>query len=216
MADQIVQTIVEWVSAFPPVGIYLFFFAIAYLENILPPVPGDVLLAFGGYLAAEGVIGLGPVWILTVIASVLGFMNMYWMGFKLGGSIDSQRDEHFLLRFINYRYFRKGKVWMYRYGQWVVFANRFLAGTRSVIAVTAGMSKLKINQTILNSFLSSVLWNTILLGMGWFVKDHWELIGEYLSAYGKVILVCIGIAILGRFLWVRNKQNKAPEESEKK
>ncbi len=203
MADQIVQTIIDWISGFPPIGIYLIFTLIAYLENVLPPVPGDVLLAFSGYLAAEGLLSLPLIWGLTVLASVVGFMNMYWIGYKLGGQIEEKKEKHFLLRFINYRYFRKGRIWMYKYGQWVIFGNRFLAGTRSVISITAGVSHLKVSYTILNSFISSALWNAALLLMGWIIRDNWQLIGGYLSAYGKVILVCIGVSIIARFLWVK-------------
>ena len=214
MADQVVQTIVEWISVVPPILVYLIFFGIAYVENILPPLPGDVLLAFGGYLAAEGLIAIFPIWILTVIASVLGFMNMFWIGHKLGGQINENKGSHYLLRFINYRYFRKGKIWMYKYGQWVVFANRFLAGTRSVISLTAGMSHLKVSQTILNSFISSALWNAILLGFGWFIQDNWQTIGEYLSAYGKVILIGIAVVILVRFVWIKKSRGQEEDSAE--
>ncbi len=68
----------------PPSSIYLVFFLVAYVENIVPPIPGDVLVAFGGYLAAESVIGLVPVLLLTTIASVIGFMSMYWIGSRWG------------------------------------------------------------------------------------------------------------------------------------
>ncbi|RNC83728.1 MAG: DedA family protein [Balneola sp.] len=203
MAEQVVQSIVDWIYLIPPFGIYLIFIAIAYIENVLPPLPGDVLLAFGGYLAADGSLSLPVLWIITVLASVVGFMNMYWIGNKLGGHVEENKETHFLLRFINYKYFEKGKKWMGKYGQWVIFGNRFLAGTRSVISLTAGMSHLNLRFTILNSFISSALWNALLLLAGWFVRDNWKVIGGYLSTYGKVILLCIGITILARFLWVK-------------
>lgn len=212
MVDQVIQSIVDWISIVPSLGIYAIFFVIAYLENVLPPVPGDILIAFAGYLAADGLIGLFPIWSLTVVASVIGFMNMYWFGYKLGSQIDSNREEHFLLRFINYRYFRKGKIWMYRYGQWVVVANRFLAGTRSVISMTAGMSHLNIKLTIVNSLISSALWNAALLGLGWFIRDNWMVIGEYLSGYGKVIMICIGLVVLARFFWLKRVKREEADE----
>ncbi|MAO65331.1 MAG: DedA family protein [Balneola sp.] len=215
MADQIIQNIVEWISMVPPVSIYLIFFGIAYIENIIPPMPGDVLVAFGGYLAAEGVIKIFPVLSLTVVASVAGFMTMYWFGHKWGAQIEENRHSHFILRFIDYKYFARGKKWMKRWGQGVVFANRFLAGTRSVISLTAGMSNLKITPTILNSFISSVLWNSLLLGAGWLVRDNWKIIGEYLSNYGKIILVLVMIFVAIKvYIWHRQSR-KAKQEKEK-
>lgn len=215
MADQIIQDIVDWISFFPPIGIYLIFTVVAYLENVFPPVPGDILLAFGGYLAADGLLSLPVLWMLTVFASVVGFMNMYWLGYKFGGHLEEKKDTHLLLRFINYNHFRKGKIWMYRYGQWVIFGNRFLAGTRSVISLTAGMSRLKISYTVINSMLSSILWNAALLTMGWFIKDNWKLIGGYLSTYGKVILAGIIVVILSRILWKRLLNKSDAENSQK-
>lgn len=179
----------------PPSGIYLILFGVAYIENLIPPMPGDVIVAFGGYLAAESIIGVAPLWGMTVVASVLGFMTMYWLGYKWGVQIEENRESHLLLRFIDYKYFKRGKKWMERWGQGVILANRFLAGTRSVISLTAGMSRLHIMRTIVSSLLSSMLWNALLIGMGWVIRDNWKIIGEYLSNYGKVILLLIVIII---------------------
>lgn len=215
MADQIIQNIVEWISMVPPIGVYLIFFGIAYIENIIPPMPGDVLVAFGGYLAAEGIIDIFPILSLTVIASVFGFMTMYWFGHKWGVQIEDNRDSHFVLRFIDYKYFARGKKWMRRWGQGVVLANRFLAGTRSVISLTAGMSNLKIVPTVLNSIISSLLWNSLLISAGWVVRDNWQIIGEYLSSYGKIILALIVLIILLKvYFSYRPKEEK--EQREKK
>jgi membrane protein DedA with SNARE-associated domain len=51
------------------------------------------------------------------------------------------------MRFIDMKYFERGRRWMQKWGQWVIVANRFLAGTRSVIAITAGIYRTKINYT---------------------------------------------------------------------
>lgn len=213
MADQLVQSIIEWVEVVPPIGIYLIFFGIAYLENIIPPLPGDVVVAFGGYLAAEGVIRIFPVWSLTTVASVLGFMTMYWLGYRWGEQIESQRDSHFVLRFIPYKYFSRGKKWMKEWGQGVVVANRFLAGTRSVISLTAGISRLKVWRTSFSSLLSSILWNALLLALGWIIQDNWRIIGGYLSNYGKIILILIAGVIFVKFLrYYRRKKMEANQD----
>jgi len=209
MADQIVQSIVEWISVVPPLGIYLIFFGIAYFENLVPPMPGDVIVAFGGYLAAEGTVSFSILLVITVTASVLGFMNMYWFGRKWGSQIEENPKGHFLLRFIDYKYFQKGKKWMHKWGQWIVFGNRFLAGTRSVISLTTGMTGLKVPVTALNSFLSSLLWNALLLGAGWYVQDNWEVIGRYLSNYGKIILAIIALIFLIRVVLLKARKKKA-------
>lgn len=207
MVDQFVQEMVQLINSLPPMSIYLVFFLVAYIENVVPPIPGDVLVAFGGYLAAESIIGLVPVLLLTTIASVVGFMSMYWIGSRWGAQIQKKERRFWLLRFIPLEYLNKVRSWMQRWGMGVVLANRFLAGTRSVISLTAGLSHTRLTTTIICSAISSILWNGILLGFGWVVHENWRLIGEYLSIYGKVILGAIGLFILIRlgFYYYRKK-----------
>lgn len=198
MIEQFISETVQLIKTLPPLSIYLVFFVIAYIENIIPPIPGDVLVAFGGYLAAESVIGIVPVWLLTTIASVIGFMSMYWIGRKWGDQIEQRRKGVRVLRFIPVEYLNKVQSWMQKWGVGVVLANRFLAGTRSVISLAAGLGKTRISTTVICSTISSVLWNGILLGFGWVVHENWKLIGEYLSIYGKVILGGLLLYILIR------------------
>lgn len=215
MSYQIIDAIVNWISVVPPAVIFLIFFGIAYIENVLPFLPGDVIIAFGGYLAADGIIAIFPLWVITVIGSAVGFMNMYWLGMKWHNQIENNKDSHFVLRFIPYRYFVKGRKWMGRWGQLLILGNRFIAGTRTVVSLTAGISHLNIRYTLLNSTISSMLWNAILIGFGWVVRDNWEIIVEYLSAYGKVILICTILLVLGRIIWVYFKNSEARLKKEK-
>ena len=54
-------------------------------------------------------------------------------------------------------------------------------------------------------------WNAILLAGGWMVRDNWHIIGNYLSTYGKVILIGIGILILARLIWAKFYQKEQEE-----
>lgn len=196
-----VQELFKWIQTLSPVYIYLIFTLIAYVENIVPPIPGDVMVAFGGYLAAEQMINFVPVLLMTTIASVVGFMSMYVVGRYFGDRIEEERSKFWLMRFVDVKYFDKTNRWMSRWGQGVILANRFLAGTRSVISLVSGMTKTKVYSTILSSFISSILWNTILLTFGWIVHENWQVIGHYLNVYGWIILILIAIIIIARVIY---------------
>lgn len=197
MLEQFTLELIEWIKVLPPLSIYAVFFLVAYFENIIPPIPGDVLVAFGGYLAAESVVGLAPILILTTVASVIGFMTMYWLGSHWGVQIEKHKERFWLMKFIPLKYMNKVRDWMGKWGLGVVMANRFLAGTRSVISLTAGISHTAIPGTIISSTISSLLWNGILLGFGWVVHENWQIIGNYLSIYGRIILaILFGIIII--------------------
>jgi membrane protein DedA with SNARE-associated domain len=199
MLEQITQDLIQWIRLLPPVSIYLVFFLVAYIENVVPPIPGDILVAFGGYLVAEAVVDLLPLYLLTTFASVVGFMSMYWLGARWGGRLQEKQGDYWLVRFIPLEYVNKVQDWMRRWGQGVVLANRFLAGTRSVIALTAGISQTKPIYTALSSTVSSLLWNGILLGLGWLLHRNWRVMGDYLSIYGRIILVLLVLIVVVRF-----------------
>ncbi len=215
MEQQLVNDIVQWVKTLYPVSIYLFFFAIAYLENIIPPVWGDLLVVFGGYLAAVSIINFAPLYLLTVAASVLGFMSVYWLGYHWGEQIENRPKKFWMLRFISLKYIEKVQGWMHRWGQGVIVANRFLSGARSVISLTAGISQTKISFTVISSTISSMLWNALLLTLGYILQQNWQVIGEYLSVYWKivlgVILVIVGVRI-GVYYYRKKKDISSSEK----
>lgn len=210
--DAITADIVELIKTLPVISVYTVFFLIAYLENIIPPIPGDVLIVFGGYLAADGLIDFSSVLFLTTIASVFGFMSMYYVGHRWGSEINRKRHRFWLFRYLDYKYMTRAQKWMNRWGQGVIIANRFLAGTRSIISLISGISHTNIKYTIASSFLSSILWNSVLLGSGWFIKENWELIGSYLSYYSWAILAAIVIFVLIRWWMYHSFKKQAKGE----
>lgn len=207
--------LVEWISSLSPMSIYIIFCLVAYLENVIPPVPGDVLIVFGGYLAAEQVVEFMPILMGTTVASVLGFMSMYAIGAHFGDQIAIQRKKFWMMRFFDIKYFDRAKRWMARWGQKVILANRFLAGTRSVISLTAGITKTKAYPTIVSATVSSLIWNTILIGLGYIVHENWQVIGGYLNVYGWIILSMLVLFIGGWILYRRYWKPKKKRGIEK-
>ena len=97
---------------------------------------------------------------------------------------------------------------MQRWGQGVIVANRFLAGTRSVISLVSGITKTKVSTTILSSTVSSIVWNFALLGFGWVVNENWQIIGHYLNIYGRIVLGLIVAVIIIRFTIRKVKETR--------
>ena len=56
----------------PPGWIYFFLFLGAFLENIVPIIPGDTLIVFGAYLAGIGLIAIWPAYFVMWIGSAVG------------------------------------------------------------------------------------------------------------------------------------------------
>lgn len=192
-------------SELDPFWLYTAIFLIAFIENIFPPSPSDVVVVFGGALA---VIGRGnPVIVLlaATVGSTLGFLAMYWIGKWFGNRI----LETGRIRFIPVESVRKMEAWFSKYGYWVIIGNRFLAGTRAVVSFFAGMSELRLSTTVFLSFVSSLVWHGILVTAGYSLGRNWEEIGVYLTRYSQIataLVAAVLLVFLVRF-WIRKKKS---------
>ncbi|MDG1755679.1 MAG: DedA family protein [Rhodothermales bacterium] len=205
---EIFTGLVEWMSALSPVATYLTILSVAYLENVLPPVPGDMIVVFGGYMAGLGVLNPWVVIGLATIGGTLGFMSMYAIGHRVGlGLLDPDR-----YKWLPKRRILKARTYLQRWGYSLIAANRFLSGLRSVISLTVGMAHMSITRTTVWSFVSALVWTTLLTWAGVFVGENWTVVGGYLRTYGVVVTVIIVLFVLLR-LFLYWKKRELPIES---
>ena len=73
-----IDEIVVWIGSQPSTVVYLVLLVVAYLENVVPPIPGDLLLAFGGFLVAEHVLSATPLVLISTLGGAIGYMHMYY------------------------------------------------------------------------------------------------------------------------------------------
>ncbi|MEM1043053.1 MAG: DedA family protein [Bacteroidota bacterium] len=207
---ELLGDIVAWMEDLPPVWIYATVFTVAYLENVIPPIPGDMVVAFGGTLVGLGKVGLVPVIALATVAETLGFLTVYLVGRRIGDAVlDPDR-----LRWIPKEGARKVKRWLERYGLGVVAANRFLSGARAVIALMVGAARMRPGPVALWATVSAAAWCALIVYLGFVVGAQWEVIGTWLARYGQVVtvLLVLGLgAYLGAKRWRRSAQRNGED-----
>lgn len=193
-----------------PLLIYLAVFSIAFIENVFPPFPSDVIVVFAGSLIGIGRVGFVETLLFATVGSTVGFIVMYKIGDWFGDHILEQGK----VKFIPVDAVMKVEQWFKKYGYWIIIANRFLAGTRAVVSFFAGMSELNLVRTTILSFFSALAWNTILVIGGWYLGRHWRDIGFYLTSYSEVvtaILVLAAIVYVVRYFYNKKSEGtKAP------
>lgn len=198
-----VNLILDTLSRMPVFWAYVMVATIAYLENIIPPIPGDVVLVYGGYLAGVGVLEWWVVGFLGAVSSTAGFMTLFLAGKRWG----ERRLFNQKVRWIPYARMVQARIWMQKRGYGVILLNRFLAGTRAVIALVAGASGLDVRRALILSFVSALGWTAILVALGFLVGDNLNLVKRWLTLYGQVVLGVLITGILLRlfigFLWKR-------------
>jgi membrane protein DedA with SNARE-associated domain len=185
-----------------PSYLYLALFGFAFLENLFPPTPSDLVIAFGGSLVGMGKLGFAGALIASTLGSTAGFIVMYYIGFALGKRlIDSGR-----LSFLPLNKIKTAERWFAKYGYGLVVANRFLSGTRAVISFFVGLSELPVAVTLPLCALSALLWNSLLIYGGSVFGRNWKQLDHFLDLYG--IVIGIIILLIAAVLAVRYAINR--------
>lgn len=181
----ILTDIVSWSEQLSPGWLYLALFVTAVLENIIPPIPGDLMIVFGGYMVGLGHIAFIPVLLLATVGGTVGFMMMYAVGHRMGAPVfDVDR-----MRWINKPLVHKARRWTFKYGFRVIAVNRFLSGARSVIALAVGATRLNAVPVSFWATVSSFVWCLLIISLGVYLGEEWETVGDWLASYGKVVFV---------------------------
>ena len=201
------EDILNNISNFTPFWIYVTLFLFAFVENVFPPSPSDLVVVIGGSLVATGVISFIPAVLLTTFGSVAGFMILFYFG----STVDKKVVHSGRYKYIPVDAIEKVELWFKRYGYYVIVVNRFLPGTRSVISFFAGMSMLDVKKSAILATISAIVWNTIIIYLGYIFGNNVVLIDKYLSTYSNIaiaVTVIVVIVLLIKF-YLSRKKNKA-------
>ncbi len=210
------ESIVEYLRSADPAAIYLFVFFISFLENVVPPVPGDVPVAFIGYLTFSSDVDF---WLSVTFASAgstLGFMLMFLLSRTIGLKIYARgesRIRHGLVRAVHRMFppdqMETARLRFSAHGYFAVLINRFLFGYRAIISVMAGFMHLKVACVFAAAFASSVVWYVLLLRGGYLLGENWQEIGAYMVLYSMPLtLVFLFVAVVALFRYVRGRKKR--------
>lgn len=184
-------------STFSPLWIYTTLFLFAFVENVFPPSPSDIVLLIGGSIIATGSINFIIALIISTIGSIIGFLLMFYVG----STVDRKVIESGKYKYIPIDGIHKVEKWFRKYGYFVVVANRFLPGTRAVISFFAGISNLDMKKTTILCGVSALAWNAIVLYLGYVFGDNVELIDSYITTYSNIVIAVTILIVI--FLVVR-------------
>ena len=190
------EYLLDHLEKLPAFLIYLVLGFGAFLENIFPPAPGDMIVAFGAFLVGTERLGFVGVFLSTTMGSLLGFMVLFWLGGYLGRRFFIEQDFFF---FKKENIIRTGN-WFKKYRYFIVTFNRFFPGVRSVISIACGIYKLDRIKVFFLAFLSASVWNLIWMAIGYTLGSNWEMVEKELKTifarYNFVVLSLLVVLLL--------------------
>jgi membrane protein DedA with SNARE-associated domain len=146
-------------------------FVIILLEYACFPVSSEIVLPFSGAVACANKTPFPVILILSVIAGLIGTGICYLIGWFGGSALIStiKRKYPKTEKAINASYEKFEKN-----GAPAVCIGRVIPLVRTYISLVAGSARLNPASYFPATFLGITVWNTILIGLGYTLRDNYD------------------------------------------
>ena len=184
-----------------------------FLENIIPPIPSEIIMPLGGFFVYQQKLNFYTLVFWGLFGTIAGSMPWYYLG-KL---VNEKRLSNFLDKNGKYlgitsRDLAKSKIWFDKYGVSLVFWGRLVPGIRTLISVPAGMELMPLRKFLIWTTLGSLIWILLLTYAGFVFGENYQIIETYLDQikyFVKPILLLVFIYFLIKFFMKIYKRNSS-------
>jgi membrane protein DedA with SNARE-associated domain len=181
------------------------------LENLIPPIPSEIVLSLAGYLAAEGRVNLVLVLVAATAGSVGGALLLYWLGRALGE--DRLRRWLDRIPLVDPEDLDKADRWFDKHEKATVLAGRCAPVVRSLVSIPAGANRMHLGQFLVFTAIGSGVWNSIFVVGGYLLGERWQNVEQYSHwfdyAVGAFFVGAVGWWAIKKARGRRNRQPRA-------
>ena len=188
----------DWMTDTMAAGGYPGLAFLMLIENVFPPIPSEVVMSLGGFLAAQGRLSLPLVIVVGTIGSVAGATFWYYIGLWVGRDrLRAWAERHGYWLTISGEDVDRVDAWFGRKGHWAVLIGRFLPGFRTLISVPAGIARMPLGRFLLYSTVGSLFWISGLAVFGYVVESQYDRISGWVDPVGWALLAAmVGVYVL--------------------
>jgi membrane protein DedA with SNARE-associated domain len=199
------QSIIDWLLTLPQSTLLPVMALLAAAENIFPPIPADVLIALGAFIAARSDASPIPAFLTVLFGNVAGAMAMYAAGRRFGAAWTEKR---FHLKHKETADDALSRLYQ-RYGLFALAIGRFIPGVRAIVAPFAGALRASVVGTMLAITLASAAWYGLVTWLAFRAGENWEELLRTIGRAGKwsAIGAAVLFAVIG-VIWYRHRRKK--------
>ncbi|WNO53285.1 DedA family protein [Stakelama saccharophila] len=171
------------------------------LENVVPPVPSELIMGLGGIAVARGHMNLPLLVVAGTSGTVIGNCFWYWVGRRIG----YERLRPFVDRWgrwltVEWEEVEKVHRFFRKHGGWMVFVCRFLPTFRTMISLPAGLSRMPLWRFLAWTTAGSAIWNTFLAGAGLYLGRNFTAIDRFIGPASIAMVVLVVLWYLYRVM----------------
>ncbi len=153
-------------------------FVLMMLEGMLLPIPSEVVMVFGGYLLYENELppySFAPAFAILLIVGTVGNLVGALLAYLIGDKGGAEFVKLYGKKIgISEKTIDRVNLWFNKYGEVSVFVTRLVPIFRTFISIPAGLGRMKISKFISFTVIGMVIWDTILIYIGYTLGTRWN------------------------------------------
>jgi membrane protein DedA with SNARE-associated domain len=183
---------------------YLAVFLLMLIESACIPVPSELIMMFGGALAAGAVAGAHPSLAGIIVAGVLGNLAGSYVAWAVGRYAGQAAVRRWGRRVgIREREIDRAAVWFERRGAVAVLVGRVIPVIRTFISLPAGFAAMPPVRFGVYTTLGCIPWTAALAIAGYELGANWQSVANGFHgptyAIAGIVVVALAAAIVVRF-----------------
>lgn len=191
--------IISFTNSYGYIGVLVLIF----LENIFPPIPSELILLASGFLITKTNLNIFIMIIFATLGSLLGGILLYYLASLLNKNTLIKLINSKALRFLNLKEkdIDLSFNWFNKKGNISVLICRCIPILRSLISLPAGIFKMSFIKFLLYTTIGSLVWNSVIIVIGYVVGDNYLVINVVLKKYSYLfvaLIIIIGVIVIFR------------------
>lgn len=182
---------------------YLGIFSAMVLENVIPPIPSEVIMPLAGFYVGQGKLNFA----LAVLAGLLGTVVGALPWYAIGRLVNEERLQHWVSRHgrwvgVSPEELAQSRQWFQRHGAAVVFWGRLIPAIRTLISVPAGVELMPWGPFLFWTTAGSLIWNLALTAAGWALGSNWNQVLGFIKPFEGIVNKLLALVVVAVVAWL--------------
>jgi len=195
--DYVVSTLLSYLLIYK----YITVFVTILLSSFLLPLPSNTLFMAAGSFASQGYFNIGTLFIVGLIANVIGDVSGFAVTRIWGTKYITQE---YLQRF---SILRKTEDFIESHAKMTVFLTRFTGTPGVVVNFLSGLSRVSFRTFLTVDIIGNIFNILFFIWLGYFLKIYSESYSDVLQVVGWIVIILIVVYLFYKF-FLQNETGK--------
>jgi membrane protein DedA with SNARE-associated domain len=198
----VADAFLDWLASLPTLLLYVVLALLSAVENVFPPVPADVAVALGAFLAQRGDLSAPLLGVVCWLANTASAAWMYFVGRTHGEWL---MRAGWARRFMPPDAMEALRETFARYGIAGVFVSRFLPGVRAAVTPFAGVMGMRPSHVLIPAALASAIWYALIVVVGSMLGLHWARVRSLVDDASLALGIAGILSVVALVFWIRRR-----------